>query len=216
MEKTSRFNYIKRGLVGVCAATMLTGLCAAPAFAATGSISKDNSNFNDSSNGGLSATTADTAVGIDPAQVDLQISATVPQGVSVGIDNTGALALPTDSIAIKNTSTIVPLVLTTVTINATGSPVTLVDASPAAGQLALTLENASNGNIVLSKGLKDGTVKIPVQSGDVAGSVEYKLTGSMGAATPALFKAIADAQTGNTNANLVSITWTVAADTTTA
>ena len=35
MTKTSRFNYIKRGLAGVCAATMLTGLCAGTAFGAT-------------------------------------------------------------------------------------------------------------------------------------------------------------------------------------
>lgn len=35
MTKTSRFNYIKRGLVGVCAATMLTGLCAGAAFGAS-------------------------------------------------------------------------------------------------------------------------------------------------------------------------------------
>lgn len=32
MTKTSRFNYIKRGVVGVCAATLLTGLCAGTAF----------------------------------------------------------------------------------------------------------------------------------------------------------------------------------------
>lgn len=33
-KNIGRFEYVKRGLVGVCAATMLAGMCAVPAFAA--------------------------------------------------------------------------------------------------------------------------------------------------------------------------------------
>ncbi|WP_278853035.1 hypothetical protein [Gordonibacter pamelaeae] len=96
MTKTSRFNYIKRGLVGVCAATMLTGLCAGTAFGATvtpgvnnGAIGADN--------------TASTVVS---AQVDGQLSATVPTSLTVAVkSDDGSLVFPEDKkLYIENTS----------------------------------------------------------------------------------------------------------------
>lgn len=76
MTKTSRFNYIKRGLVGVCAATMLTGLCAGTAFGADTEFT----------NGTMSSTvTADTtAIG----QINVTVPTTDLSGVS---DRNGAL-----------------------------------------------------------------------------------------------------------------------------
>ncbi|WP_455779444.1 hypothetical protein [Gordonibacter pamelaeae] len=76
MTKTSRFNYIKRGLVGVCAATMLTGLCAGSAFA-------DNTEFTDGTmNSTVTANT--TAIG----QINVTVPTTDLSGVS---DRDGAL-----------------------------------------------------------------------------------------------------------------------------
>ncbi len=69
MTKTSRFNYIKRGLVGVCAATMLTGLCAGTAF---GADSDNNTN-------------------VEVTTPSAQLSASVPTSVSVALKNDGTL-----------------------------------------------------------------------------------------------------------------------------
>ena len=71
MEKTSRFNYIKRGLVGVCAATMLTGLCAGSAFAAA------------------TAQGGETPVTVDTGNINLSVTVpTAPVKASVGADGT--------------------------------------------------------------------------------------------------------------------------------
>ncbi len=64
MEKTSRFNYIKKGIVGVCAATMLTGLCAGTAFADDATKADDSG-------------TMTSAIAVDTQKIG-QISVTVP------------------------------------------------------------------------------------------------------------------------------------------
>ena len=90
MEKTSRFNYIKRGLVGVCAATMLTGLCAGAAFAAPAEP-------NDSDYG----TTGQTAIN---AELDTSnISVTVPTTLATEISSDGTIVFPSTA-KMKNTS----------------------------------------------------------------------------------------------------------------
>lgn len=90
MEKTSRFNYIKRGLVGVCAATMLTGLCAAPAFAAS-EVSESRP--------------VDTGTGVASTEVTAltevgNISATVPTKVVLSVAPSGELTFPTNDFKI--------------------------------------------------------------------------------------------------------------------
>lgn len=209
----SKFTGLKKGLVGVCAATLLTGVCAAPAFAATGSV---DTNTN-SATGALKDQSATTNVGLDASQVDLQISATVPQNVNVAIDNTGALVLPTDNVSVKNTSTLVPLVLKTVAAKeATGSPITLVSdsASLTSGQFGLTLtSNPAGTTIDLKNGLTTGTAKIPVNDGSKDGSIDFAVGGHLGSMNSALFKSIVDANATGTIA-FVEITWTVAPDTT--
>lgn len=88
MTKTSRFNYIKHGLVGVCAATMLTGLCAGAAFAVEPPTIDVPSTASTIQSGG----TATTAV---KAQAETaQISATVPTTVTASVDSTGTLTFP--------------------------------------------------------------------------------------------------------------------------
>ncbi len=219
MTKTSRFNYIKRGLVGVCAATMLTGLCAGTAFGGTvtGSVSSANNNFNDGATAGLADASASTAVGLDPSQVDLRISATVPQTVSLAIDNAGTLVLPSDKISIKNTSTLVPLVLKTVSASVpSGAPVKLVasDASPAAGDLILIATPTGGTAIDMSTGVNNGTNKIGVKVGSTDGSLDMTLGGSLGPVNSTLLNSIVNA--GGSAINFVNVAWTVAADTATA
>lgn len=71
MTKTSRFNYIKRGLVGVCAATMLTGLCAGTAF------------------GAVADQESQTAVQLKTADVNISVTVpTSPVAVAVGSNGT--------------------------------------------------------------------------------------------------------------------------------
>lgn len=78
MEKTGRFSIIKRGLVGVCAATMLTGLCATPAFAA---LTEGNT-----------ATTGGVGTSEVTVKSDIQISATVPTTIPLTLDSSGFTA----------------------------------------------------------------------------------------------------------------------------
>lgn len=87
MTKTSRFNYIKRGLVGVCAATMLTGLCAGTAFAAGETYPSVGSDTSSGSTG----TTAITA-----KATDAQIKATIPTQVYVKMNTDGTLQFPSN------------------------------------------------------------------------------------------------------------------------
>ncbi|HIW77299.1 MULTISPECIES: hypothetical protein [Gordonibacter] len=91
-----KFTNLKRGIAGVCAATLLTGMCVAPAFAAAVTPSV--------SNGGVdSSNAAKTTIN---AQVDGQLSATVPTTLTVGISSAdGSLIFPADSeLYIENTS----------------------------------------------------------------------------------------------------------------
>ncbi|GAA6488515.1 hypothetical protein [Gordonibacter urolithinfaciens] len=71
MTKTSRFNYIKRGLVGVCAATMLTGLCAGAAF-------------------GVEGDDTTTVTVTTPAA---QVAVTVPTSMTATLGNDGQMSL---------------------------------------------------------------------------------------------------------------------------
>lgn len=95
MEKTSRFNYIKKGIVGVCAATMLTGLCAGAAFAAPGVEAGTPGTI-------ASGGTSTTAVKAEAA--DAQISVTVPTSVTASVDSTGVMTFP-DSTKFQITAT---------------------------------------------------------------------------------------------------------------
>lgn len=92
MKKTGRFTIIKQGLVGVCAATMLTGLCAAPAFAADG--------FAAGATGTTPVTDGSASTEVKAESDTIQISATVPTTVSAAVDANGDLTFP-DATAFK-------------------------------------------------------------------------------------------------------------------
>lgn len=94
-KKIGRFEYVKRGLVGVCAATMLAGMCAVPAFALTGA---------DVQGGGFNAENGSKGTSTVTANVDnAQVTATVPSGLPVVIGAEGVFDTATDA-KIVNTS----------------------------------------------------------------------------------------------------------------
>lgn len=80
-----KFTNLKRGIAGVCAATLLTGMCVAPAFAG---VSVDATGDVDTTAG-----TADTVVKV--AAETANISATVPTQVTVSVAPDGELTFPT-------------------------------------------------------------------------------------------------------------------------
>lgn len=204
----SKFTGLKKGIVGVCAATLLTGMMVAPAFAAVAGSVTGTVDVNDGA-GGVAAADGVTNIGLDASQVDLQISATVPQKVTLAIDNTGALVLPTSDLTIQNGSTIVPLVLTTVTASTVAdAPITLVKdaATLGAGELSLSITPTAGTAIDLKDGLSNGTIKIATSD-----SAAFKLDGKLGSINSTLLKSIADMnKTGVIN--FVDVTWTVAPD----
>lgn len=95
-EKIGRFEYVKRGLVGVCAATMLAGMCAVPAFAGSSSIEPSQWDAVDASNQGKTIVNAD---------VDAQVQVTVPTSFTAAVNPDGSFLLP-NNVALKNTSTL--------------------------------------------------------------------------------------------------------------
>lgn len=73
-----RISNLKKGVVGVCAATMLTGLCAVPAFAGTTS--------------GNTAVTGGTGASEVTVKSNVQVSATVPTTIPLVLDSSGFTA----------------------------------------------------------------------------------------------------------------------------
>lgn len=191
MTKTSRFNYIKRGLVGVCAATMLTGLCAGTAFA------KDASGTKDVSVSGADGKTGSSAVVLDSA--DLQVSATVPTTLPITISG--------DTVTFPTKAQIV-------STGKAGLVVTNVKADQASGVSGLILKEngtglgdneiyiAVNGTAITTAGAAPGTA-IPF-------ATNLTFTGDFGKLKGAPLSAII----GGSNVKLFDITWTLSFDTT--
>lgn len=110
-KKIGRFEYVKRGLVGVCAATMLAGMCAVPAFAAPAEPDSDDY-----------GTTGSTAIN---SKLDVaNISATVPTTLASEIDSEGAITFPTTA-ELRNTSKLYAISVNSATVTQ-GSGVNLV------------------------------------------------------------------------------------------
>lgn len=83
-----KFTNLKRGIAGVCAATLLTGMCVVPAFAA-GSVEKPEAATN------ITSGAVDAASTVIKAQAEAaQISATVPTTVVASVDAAGVLTFP--------------------------------------------------------------------------------------------------------------------------
>lgn len=95
-KKIGRFEYVKRGLVGACAATMLAGMCAVPAFADGTPTAPSQWDAVDATNQGKTIVNAD---------VDAQVQVTVPTSFTAAVKADGSFLLP-DNVALKNTSTL--------------------------------------------------------------------------------------------------------------
>ena len=126
----SKLTNLKKGVVGVCAATMLTGLCAVPAFA---------ENAASAANGGtLSGGKGTTQVSIQ-SQND-QISATVPS--------------PTDA-KITNTGTLVSVKVSSVQVTTTGGSLVAEAAISSAAEDAAVLKVSKGGSSFVDAGSID-------------------------------------------------------------
>ena len=181
-----RFDYIKRGIVGVCAATLLTGIVAAPAFAAvevSGSTSQEVS----------------TPVTIDAK--DLQVSVTVPTGVPVAL-NGDTVTLPTD-LKIEATGKAAVKVTNIQAKNAVSS---LVFASAKTDLAANNVYFSVAGNAVTDTAVAPITA-IPIGS---ALSLDADFGQLSGTVLDAMVKGTTAAP-----AKLFDLTWTIGLDTTT-
>ena len=92
----SKMTNLKKGVVGVCAATMLAGMCAVPAFAVVPDVTPGSNET--VASGSAAAAKTEISAKTDAAQ----ISATVPTAVVASVDAAGALTLP-DSTAFVST-----------------------------------------------------------------------------------------------------------------
>ncbi|HJF64435.1 MAG TPA: hypothetical protein K8W22_13360 [Gordonibacter urolithinfaciens] len=143
MTKTSRFNYIKRGLVGVCAATMLTGLCAGSAFG-TGSVD---------TTGSVDGTSGEANTIVKAKSETANISATVPTAMTVSIAPDGTLTFP------DNTSFVIG-------INAGGWPLKVSDVAltPAGSYHLATTDAFAEQDSNLYLAMNNGTADVPLKA----------------------------------------------------
>lgn len=207
MSKTSRFNYIKRGLAGVCAATMLTGLCAGTAFAlpATGETSTQNGSL-------VADGTAESQVSLGKDNVTAQIGATVPTTLPVAVAD-GTFTAPTGA-KITNTSPSYGVVVKSVVVVKDNSNLTLVEsskASLAANEMWMTIAAGSDTTNVIELGASTIATPSPLiwkMDNASAKEIDVTIKGNMGALSGGLLSGILDG-TGN---NLLKIKWTIAAD----
>lgn len=188
MTKTSRFNYIKRGLVGVCAATMLTGLCAGTAFAADAELSATTGAYGDDSN-----TTKVSAT------VSSQVSATIPTVVPAYIKTNGEIQFP-NNVAIS-TDSITAMKITGVKAAALGNVTLAADTSgSAANTVAMKLTVGGETEFGLEGAVDTAKVLTTplVKDSNVAIGLKGSISNVTGASTV-------------TALDLVELTWTITA-----
>lgn len=133
MTKTSRFNYIKRGLVGVCAATMLTGLCAGSAFGTDGNV--------DASGNGTTAVTA---------TISTQLSATVPTTLTATVNDDGSLQYASNAV-IQNKSQLSPIHVTGIAANDKNGKLVAESAFAAAADNNVAWTSVTPGGVTAAK-----------------------------------------------------------------
>ena len=186
----SKISNLKKGVVGVCAATMLTGMCAVPAFAADGPLT--------ATDGAYSADTNTTTVS---ATVSSQVSATIPTIVPAYIGTSGAIQFP-DNMSIA-TDSVTAMKITGVQAKALGDV-----------KLAANLDSAGNTpNTVAMKLTVGNEAAIDLSNATAASS---PLTTSLTASAPAavvLEGSIANVTGATTSQalSLVELTWTITA-----
>ena len=138
----SKLTNLKKGIVGVCAATMLTGLCAAPAFAVTDKTIQGSNN------------TAATGTSSVDVTATINISATVPTTLPISITN-DTITGPGD-FSIGNT-----LASSDTTLAPNALCVTISQKNDVTKKTVLTESSATGLNWTIGKST-DGTTATPL------------------------------------------------------
>lgn len=187
----SKLTNLKKGVVGVCAATMLTGLCAVPAFAA-GSTPDEPTDLDYA---------AGTSTDVKAELADTNISATVPTTISAKIDSTGKIFFPTTA-QLRNASTLYG-------IEAKAS------ASSTTGNLVNSGQGFTDAVEKNSFWAKIGKDTASVEMLDLS-ALSLKVPAATNGSTPGSITLAFDGAIKNVNATsfepLVTITWTVGID----
>lgn len=197
----SKMSNLKKGVVGVCAATMLTGMCAVPAFAGPETVAPT-----DKTEG--TASSSVTVLGTDISGV--QLSATVPSSVPLLVNVTDGTVSSSDSeLKVINTGSTFGLTVKDVKIADAGSTSFVSEAAtPAKGTFNLKVSKTADGSSAtlvtkFSTSLADWTVAKAENS-----SLQFYVSGAV---TPDI--AMINALQGYDTASAVAtLTWTVGLD----
>lgn len=178
----SKMTNLKKGVVGVCAATMLAGMCAVPAFAADG----------DATIKGDTATEASSAVSIDASEI--QISVNVPTSTALGISS-GEVVSP-KNFTITNSDATFGMKITGVKV-AESPLITPVSAAPEGNQVQLKI--AADDGVATDFDKFDKAVA-------ANGSTTLEFSGTYGSLTGNALNAALD------GSQVFSLVWTVGLD----
>lgn len=186
----SKMTNLKKGVVGVCAATMLTGLCAVPAFA---------TEIKDGATTGSSSVTVET---------NIQMSATVPTTIPMEINNDGVAVPDASALKIQNLTKNYGITVTNVKATIVDSKMTLssTGADLVSNQLALAVDK-SGGTTPVFVDTAGKTLDWSIDAsadGTTAKEISFSLTPTSGTLTKDFFGNYASA------AEALTISWTVA------
>ncbi|WP_080803441.1 hypothetical protein [Arabiibacter massiliensis] len=180
---------VKRGIVGVCAATLLTGLCAGSAFAAASSTEPAQWDAVNASNQGKTEVSAD---------VDAQVQATVPISFTAAVNADGSFTLP-NNIELRNASTLAK------------AHVSAISVTEVSGKLIASGATAADPNSVK---MTVNSFDLSTASSFAATAAGWEIPAATNASTPGtlpLTFAGTIANPSQTGAiHLFDITWTVA------
>lgn len=175
-KEMKKIDVLKRSVVGVCAATLLTGLCVAPAFAV-----------------GVKAGGTDTAVPVTVDATNLQVSATVPTVIPLSFNaSTGAVVTPTDTkidatggiAAVKVTNLVATAPTAGLTFAADKSPLTSNQMFLSVGGNVVTATKAA---VVTPIKVDNTPIAIDAGFGTLSGATLKAIAGGTTASPAALF-----------------------------
>ena len=141
----SKMTNLKKGVVGVCAATMLTGLCAVPAFA---------ENAVSATNGGALSNDGKGTTQVSIQSQNDQISATVPSEIKLVVSSDNSFVAPTTA-KIINTGTLVSVKVSSVQVTTTGGSLVTEAAISTAAEDAAVLKVSKGGSSFVDAGSID-------------------------------------------------------------
>lgn len=177
-----KISNLKKGVVGVCAATMLAGMCAVPAFA-------DN----------------ESSVTLNKDSSALQVDVTVPTELPITLNKQTGIAMPTADISITNNNKAIELSVDKATIVSPATNLKLIS-KPADGvalttnQMWMNIKNGSEANSIDASKTADITLGWTVGEG-----IDLTLEGGIGPLNKELLGTTPLAN----NLDLFKITWTV-------